>query len=381
MKTANRLPHRQHGVVLILAMFIVVLVTSIAVATTWRFELGQMRNESRWHGAMIRSYGYSAENFAMKLLEDDDDAIDCLTPDLEKRQDLWAADLPTMETDEGAIDLKIEDLNRRFNINMLADPFVPLPNATYSTPASLFTEAQRMFIRLLQIVEIEGRHMDIAQAIEITDAVIDWVDQDNNPHGNGGAEQSYYQGLQEPYTIGNQPMISVSEFALVKGVTPELYAKLAPYLTALNSDQRLNINTMAPEMERIFNYNESLEPFDERRLAMLRENPSARKKKPATQPVQTGPNLLKAPPGCATQQNEAIENSLVLSELRNTGPNSGMTWNTSFFDRYVGRASSYFAVSSEVRVGELVRTNKSLVRRKARGKEGIQVVRRSDGNF
>ena len=130
-----------------------------------------------------------------------------------------------------------------------------------------------MFIRLLQTIEVDGQPLDTATAIEITDAVVDWLDADSEPTGNGGAEQNYYDSLEEPYPIGNRPMISVSELALVKGVTPYIYARLLPLVTAISPDSKLNINTMVPGLERIFNAKEVLEPFDARRLESIKGNP------------------------------------------------------------------------------------------------------------
>lgn len=381
---------QQQGVILVLALFVVVLVTSIAVAATWRFELNQIRNEHRWHGAMINTYGYSAENFALKMLEDDSPSYDCATADIEKKQDLWAAELPYMETAEGTIGLRVVDMNRKFNINLLNDllpvtqvngvitPIVP------TTPSEYFTEAQRMFIRLLQTIELQGGYLSTQDAIVITDAVIDWIDADNNPHGSYGAEQQYYQGLPEPYTVPNRPMISISELALVKGVTPELYHKISPLLTALNSEQKLNLNTMLPQLERMFNYKERLEPFDERRLQQLREYPNTRKASGVQQVNKNKPNTQTQEAGCMQSLNESLENHLVLWDLTagaGGNPSAQGTFDMQGFNRYVGVSSGYFAVYSEVRVGELVRTNKSLIKRTGQGKGASLVIRRTDGTL
>lgn len=378
---------QQRGVVLILAMFIVVLVTSIAISTSWRFELDMTRNENRWHGARIRNYGLSAENFVLKYAFDGDEiAYDCLTPDMKdnRKLDFWAAEGMTWDMNEASIDLKIIDLNRKFNLNMLVHKVQLKPNQSFRTPADQYTEAQKMFIRLLQTIEIDGQPLDTASAIEITDAVVDWVDADSEPTGSGGAEQNYYDSLEEPYPIGNRPMISVSELALVKGVTPYLYSRLLPLVTAISPDSKLNINTMPPGLERMFNAKDVLEPFDARRLESIKGNPRQQTNKNKNkQQKNDGGNPDDNPALCSKSLDEAVEDSLILSDLAML-PNA---LDKKALKEFVDVKSEYFALYSTVKVGEITRVNKSLLRRAqsmgpgAQGSDPITVIRRTDGDF
>ncbi|MGR8919611.1 MAG: type II secretion system minor pseudopilin GspK, partial [Gammaproteobacteria bacterium] len=76
-------------------------------------------------------------------------------------------------------------------------------------------------------------------------AVLDWVDADSETRFPNGAEDDYYADLDEPYRAANRPFGDVSELRLVRGVTPEIYAKLAPYVSALPAPTRINLN-LAP---------------------------------------------------------------------------------------------------------------------------------------
>lgn len=55
----------------------------------------------------------------------------------------------------------------------------------------------------------------------IADAIVDWVDADDDPRPEG-AESSYYLSLPNPYKAKNGPLNSLDELLLVQGVTPEL---------------------------------------------------------------------------------------------------------------------------------------------------------------
>ncbi len=56
---------------------------------------------------------------------------------------------------------------------------------------------------------------------DIADAIVDWLDADNDPRPNG-AENEYYQQLNPPYRCKNGPIDSIDELLLVKGVTRDL---------------------------------------------------------------------------------------------------------------------------------------------------------------
>lgn len=56
---------------------------------------------------------------------------------------------------------------------------------------------------------------------EIADAILDWVDTDDEPR-EFGTEGSYYRGLSPAYDVKNGPMDSLDELLLVRDITPEL---------------------------------------------------------------------------------------------------------------------------------------------------------------
>jgi DNA uptake protein ComE-like DNA-binding protein len=61
------------------------------------------------------------------------------------------------------------------------------------------------------------------EASQIAAAVIDWRDRDELEHIKGGAEKSYYAGLNPPYAPKDGPFDDISELLKVRGVTPALF--------------------------------------------------------------------------------------------------------------------------------------------------------------
>jgi general secretion pathway protein K len=104
----------------------------------------------------------------------------------------------------------------------------------------------------MNLLSAEDFGLDEEEAASIIEALIDWIDEDDDPLGFGGAESSYYQGLDTPYTPRNGPMEFIEELLLVRGITPELYngtegiPGLANLVTPYGMDGKININTADP---------------------------------------------------------------------------------------------------------------------------------------
>jgi DNA uptake protein ComE-like DNA-binding protein len=88
-------------------------------------------------------------------------------------------------------------------------------------------EAGRINLNALMQLDSSGKILhDILVKIpnmteEIANAIIDWIDTDENVR-SGGAESQTYASRTPPYRCKNGPLDSIEELLLVQGVTPEL---------------------------------------------------------------------------------------------------------------------------------------------------------------
>lgn len=340
----------QRGMVLIMALLIVVLVTSVVVAVSWRFTLSMARNENRWHGSQARAYLEGGEQLARKILRED-----MIESTHDHLAEMWAQAGEPLPTDEGWIRGTIEDAHGRFNLNLLTGPQPQQQgqqqrNNGGATVQDKYTENQKRFIRLLQTIELEAGPVPPQTAMEIVEAIQDWLDADGQPSGFGGAEADYYESMDPPYPITNGPMTSVSELSLIKGMTPEIYAKLVPLVITLPKEAQMNINTLKPELLRALNRKENLQPLEEAEWQGLIDDRAA-----ATEGFMDVNAFLSAP-----------NTQVVLGD-------------SSQFDAAgLVTSGSYFIFSAETLVGEQVRRSKTLL---FRGNGDVLVVRRTDANF
>ena len=95
--------------------------------------------------------------------------------------------------------------------------------------------------------------VDAAAAQTIAASAGDWIDSDDAPQPNGAESDTYLQS-RVPYRTANQLMADPSELRVVRGMTPDIYAKLRPWVCALPVAEMspININTLLPSQAPLF---------------------------------------------------------------------------------------------------------------------------------
>ena len=250
---------RQQGAALVLVLLVTAIIVTLATEMKYAFTLSMARVENRWHGAQAHEYLLGAESLAALVLEQDAET-ESETDDLSED---WAQEVPPFPTDHGFLEAQIEDAQGRFNINNLRGKAQVDENQPVLQEALRFTPSQRQFIRLLQTFDdVEDLQITEQDAIAITEAIIDWIDEDDEAMGFGGAESLYYSNLQPPYQPANQFLNSVSELRMVRHMTPQLYLLLEPFIVALPTETDLNLNTMPEQLFRVLNNTEDLQPLE-----------------------------------------------------------------------------------------------------------------------
>lgn len=225
--------NNNRGVALILTLLIISLIVTLTLQlnTSMRSEVHAAYNLR--DGITLEYVAKSGFYGAMALLKDDDMTYDWLLDDWQMLEQ-YAAFSPTLFEEETSFKVTIKDLTGEIQINKLID------NQSQVDPSQ-----RDLLTRFLNLDEFD---LESDQVDDIVDAVIDWLDPDDNTTGFGGAENSYYQSLEDPYFCRNGPMESIEELLLVKGITKELYEGtggnpgIAEYLS-VHGDGNININT------------------------------------------------------------------------------------------------------------------------------------------
>jgi general secretion pathway protein K len=121
----------------------------------------------------------------------------------------------TVNVDSMEVDVQARDLGEKLNVNQLTE-----------------NQLQSFFSFLLG---------DYAKSTQLAQSILDWRDADSIPRPNGAERDAYIKAKMLALPT-NGPFREIEELSNVMGMTPEIYAKVAPYLTT-HGIGAVNINT------------------------------------------------------------------------------------------------------------------------------------------
>ena len=206
---------------MITALVIFAIAVILATDRYWYTAIDTRRTTNLLGAEQAYAYILGAEDWVSHILRRDD-------RDQDSRLDAWSTDAVILPVDGGQITGLITDEQSLFNINNVVDH--------QGTIDLAWLERLR---RLLVVLE---------QDPILADRIADWIDNDIEPIGFNGAEDDYYLRKSPAYRTPNRPLTSISELRLVEGMTPDTYAVVAPFLTALPGNTSININFARPEI-------------------------------------------------------------------------------------------------------------------------------------
>jgi len=212
----------ERGVALLLALLTMVLLTVVVIEFTFSTQV-DYRRATMWassrRAAEVASGGLMLASEVLRT--------DAQFGNTDSLADLWARELPPIDTGVGLLSVRIEDEQGKLNLNELA--------------TGALSPSGRRFSLLLTKLQLDPN---------LASSLADWMDRNNEPGaGPLAAESDWYSRLPHPYQARNGPLRSYAEMALVRGFTPEVLARLRRFVTVLpDGEQKLNINTAPPEV-------------------------------------------------------------------------------------------------------------------------------------
>lgn len=233
--TPTKSKQRSDGFILVVVLGVVLALSGLlfGFAQTTRTSLskanGFYRTEQAWNGA------WAGLQTAIAILRDvNDTSTDPQVAKLLTRES-------TFPVGDANCCLTITEENGLLNVNRLksADGRID----------------RKQIDRLLGLIDILNRRDKDLPPIGygIVPAIIDWIDSDDEvttltfiQRDSMGAESDYYQTCKPPRLCRNGPVDTLDELVWVKGMTPEAFGRLRPFLTC-RGDGKIDINT-APKL-------------------------------------------------------------------------------------------------------------------------------------
>ncbi|MEA3045042.1 MAG: ral secretion pathway protein [Sphingomonadales bacterium] len=227
------LPVREQGAALLAVLLLVAITGAIAAAAMEGLRLSRALSANAVALDQARAFADGAEQLAMLTL---DDRI-AESPERTTLAGGWLGAVRRMPLPGGAnAEARVRDGGNCFNLNSLVEGE---PQTGLVRRPSGVTQ----FVGLMLALGTPE-----AEARRIAESAADWADSDALPGPGGGEDEAYAAGP-APYRTGNTLFAEPGELRAVAGMTPERYARLAPWLCTLPvSDlSPINLNTLLPE--------------------------------------------------------------------------------------------------------------------------------------
>lgn len=220
----------RRGVAMLAALWLVVGISVVAL----EFSLVGRERRSFGIGAVDRAHGSAAALGAFAMTQAKLEAALRVFPSTAtgslarlRASDPWldvdSLYSGTIVVDRTGVTVEVVDLGTKLNVNTLSE-----------------TEWKTFFTNLIG---------DFVKSDALAQAIVDWRDPDDIPRVQGGERDDYIKAglLRLP---SNQLFRDVEELLDVKGMTPEIYALVSPYLTTLGAAQ-VNLNSAPVPVLRV----------------------------------------------------------------------------------------------------------------------------------
>jgi general secretion pathway protein K len=214
-------PSRQRGIALLVAILLVAMGTLIAAGVAYENAKTARYGAASFAFEQSILVGQAAETLAAWGLREVK-KVDAQHTYIGQGWDKPVG--PVEVVPDVMLTASLEDVTGRFNLNSLVNVQDGLAD-----PVALAA-----FQQLLSSLGIEPKWAGY---------VVDWIDPDSAPSNPDGAEDSVYLGQDPPYRTPNMYITSTTELLALPGFGKDRYKKLAPFITALPVDAKINVCT------------------------------------------------------------------------------------------------------------------------------------------
>jgi general secretion pathway protein K len=214
---------REEGAALLTVLLLVAVMSALAVGVLDDIRFGLKRTANAETVGQAQWYALGAETVARARLARlaAQDAVRTPAGDWNGRWLLYPID-------NGVIRARITDAGACFNLNSVVQ------GAREQWSRRELGLAQ--FVALLRALDVSPR-----DAEQLAEMLADWIDTDNNRSALGGEDDAYVQST-PPYRTSGTLLSEVSELRAIRGFTPEIYARIRPFVCALPTADLSPIN-------------------------------------------------------------------------------------------------------------------------------------------
>lgn len=214
---------REEGAALLTVLLLVAVMSALAVGVLDDIRFGLKRTANAETVGQAQWYALGAETVARARL-----ARLAAQDDLRTPAGDWNGRWLLYPIDNGVIRARITDAGACFNLNSVVQ------GAREQWSRRELGLAQ--FVALLRALDVSPR-----DAEQLAEMLADWIDTDGNRSALGGEDDAYIRAAPSYRTSGTL-LSEVSELRAIRGFTPEIYARIRPFVCALPTADLSPIN-------------------------------------------------------------------------------------------------------------------------------------------
>lgn len=228
-----KIPHKEQGAALLAVLLLVAVTGAIAAAALEKLSLSRTIATNAAALDQARAYAQGVEQLALFTVDD----LLAQSGDKTTLAGGWSGRPRVIPFPDGSTaEVAVRDGGNCFNLNSVVegDP---------RTRLSRRPSGVNQFFGLMIVLEVPEQ-----DARRIAEAAADWADTDDEAP-TGGAEDAAYGAGDVAGRTANTLFADAGEARGLVGMTPEIYARVRPWLCALPTAELapVNLNTLAPE--------------------------------------------------------------------------------------------------------------------------------------
>jgi general secretion pathway protein K len=234
MKPLLSIPRAERGIALLSVLLLVAVMAIVTTLILDRVNLAVRLAGNASAADRARFAALGAESFAAREIKRQLDRSPARTVNVGG----WIGRPNVLPIDDGSgavVTAIVRDGGNCFNLNSVVEG---KPGDLAARPVGI-----GQFAGLMQALGVPAQ-----EAAGLADALADWIDTDLAPLP-AGAEDQFYMEQERPYRTAGQLLSDKGEIQALRGMTPQIYARLEPWICTLPDAilSPINVNTLLPE--------------------------------------------------------------------------------------------------------------------------------------
>lgn len=239
---------KEKGIVLVMVLVVIAIITVLVAEFTFSTHVDIAISKNTLNDIKARYIAKSGVSLVSSIIKTKNleqlDKVSKFIPFMSvgnNKKGAWTLSVSSFPLGDGTVSIKVEDERSKINLNSLVNP------KSNKVDFQVLTALKKLF----SLLGVEQKKSDL-----FTSSLVNWLDSrlkgSPNDQDTYGADESFYNKLDIPYSIKDGQIDSVEEIRMIEGMDTAFYNKIKDYVTVYTPDKFVNFSTASrPVMKAI----------------------------------------------------------------------------------------------------------------------------------